>query len=92
MTDDQVVCWKRLGWKSRAPLTLRSADLLKSRTMPLSGDNDSDLTRANTRVPGKQSRTATTRPRTCQVVLGLDETALVLNLRKSFFVSGMPQV
>ena len=39
-------------------MTLTLADLLESRTMLLSADNESDLTRANTRVSGNQTRTA----------------------------------
>ena len=53
---------------SRA-ITLRAADLLENRTTLQSADNESDVTRAKTRVPGNQSQTATRRARAFQVVL-----------------------
>ena len=73
---------------SRA-ITLRSGDLLESRTALQSADNESDLTRARTRVRGRQSRTAVRRARASQAVLVLDEPTLALNFRKSFFMSGV---
>ena len=57
-------------------------------TTLLSADKESALTRAKTRVPRNQSRTATRRARASQV-LCLDSPMRTLNLRRSFFVSGV---
>ena len=51
--------------------------------MLLSADNESDLTRA--KAPGNWRPD----PRASQVVLGFDAPMLALNLRRSFFVSGV---
>ena len=54
---------------SSRTIILRAADLLENRTTLQSADNESDVTRAKTRVPGNQSHTATRRARAFQVVL-----------------------
>ena len=67
-------------------MRLWSADLLVSCTTLLSADKESALTRAKTRVPRNQSRTATRRARASHVVLCLDSPMRTMNLRRSFFV------
>ena len=59
----------------------------ESRTMLLSADDEPDLTRQDTRT-WQPSRTATRKARAFQVVMCL-YPLLALNLRRSFFVSGV---